>query len=74
MSLETNWRNIDCLLKNKAIVKLVDGNEFKGFGDCLISLPINDDTDEEAEFLRFITDNSTEYLLEEDIESYEIIK
>ena len=74
MSLEIKWRNIDYLLKNKASVKLVDGNKFTGFGNCLITLPINDNTDEEAEFLRFITDDGTEYLLEEDIESYEIIK
>ncbi len=73
MPLSLNWRNIDYILKNKATVTLKDGNTLTGFGDCLIYLPINDAADEDDEFLRFITDEGEEYLLEKDIVSYEII-
>lgn len=74
MPLILPMRNIDYILKNKAIVTLKNNQKLVGKGDCLLYLPINDDTEEEDEFLRFILDNGeTEYLSESDILSYELI-
>lgn len=67
-------RKIDLLVKKRAKVKLYDGRIITGKGIFTLYLPINDDSDEDDEFLRFITDDGTEeYFLEEDIESYAII-
>ena len=68
-------RKIDYLVGERAKVKLSDKRIITGKGIFTLYLPVKDDSDEDDEFLRFITDNGTEeYLLEEDIESYEIIK
>lgn len=65
---------INTLLKEKAEVKTADGKSLKGYGDCYVWLPKNDDTDEEDEFLRFILENGeTEYLSEADIIEYIIL-
>lgn len=75
MPLNLPMRKIDYLVGERAKVKLSDKRIITGKGIFTLYLPIKDDSDEEDEFLRFITDNGTEeYLLEEDIESYEIIK
>lgn len=75
MPLNLPMRKIDYLVGKRAKVKLSDKRIITGKGIFTLYLPIKDDSDEEDEFLRFITDNGTEeYLLEEDIESYEIIK
>lgn len=75
MPLNLPMRKIDYLVGERAMVKLSDKRIIIGKGIFTLYLPINDDSDEDDEFLRFITDNGTEkYLLEEDIESYEIIK
>lgn len=75
MPLNLPMRKIDYLVGERAKIKLSDKRIITGKGIFTLYLPIKDDSDEEDEFLRFITDNGTEeYLLEEDIESYEIIK
>ena len=61
------------LVGKKAEVKTTDGKVLKGYGDCYVWLPINDDTDEEEEYLRFILESGeTEYLSETDIVEYKI--
>lgn len=75
MPLNLPMRKIDYLVGERAKVKLSDKRIITGKGIFTLYLPVKDDSDEDDEFLRFITDNGTEeYLLEEDIESYEIIK
>lgn len=65
---------INFLVGEKAEVKTADGKVLKGYGDCYVWLPINDDTDEEDEYLRFILEiGKTEYLSESDIDEYKII-
>lgn len=61
------------LVGKKAEVKTTDGKVLKGYGDFYVWLPINDDTDEEEEYLRFILESGeTEYLSEADIVEYKI--
>lgn len=68
-------RMIDEIVRNKATVVLKDGNSYTGIGDCLIFLPINDETDDEAEYLRFIIDGSDNmYITDDDISEYKIIQ
>lgn len=65
---------INMLVGKNVEVKTTDNKELKGYGDCYVWLPINDDTDEEEEYLRFILENGeTEYLSEADIIEYKII-
>lgn len=66
---------IDKLVGENAEIKTADGKFLRGFGDCYVWLPINDDTDEEDEYLRFILENGeTEYLSETDIIEYNFFK
>lgn len=75
MPLNLPMRKIDLLVRERAKVELADGRIITGKGIFTLYLPINDDSDEDDEFLRFVTDDGAEeYLLEEDIKSYEIIK
>lgn len=67
-------RKIDTLLKEKAEITLKSGEKVVGYGDCQLYLPINDDSEEEDEFLCFITnDNEKLFLLDEDIQNYQIM-
>ena len=75
MPLNLNMRKIDEIVRNKADVVLKDGSKYTGTGDCLVFLPINDDTDEEKEFLRFIVDGEDDiYITDDDISEYAIIE
>lgn len=79
MPLILPLRKIDKLLKNNAIVTLKNNEKYIGYGDCLVYLPIDDDTDEEDEFLRFVTNdkrlknNEDLYLTDDDIKAFKII-
>ncbi len=75
MPLNLKMRMIDVIVQKKATVVLKDGSKFTGIGDCLVYLPINDDTDEEEEYLRFVIDDKNDmYLTDSDISEYTIIE
>ncbi len=74
MAINLKMRAIDYIVQQKATIKLNDGSEFTGIGDCLIFLPIDDNSDEEKEYLRFIVDGKEDmYLTDSDISDYSII-
>lgn len=80
MPLILPMRKIDEILRNKAKITLNNGETYIGYGDCMIYLPLNDDTEEEDEFLRFVVSGDRRlkkyedlYLLDEDIQDFEIL-
>lgn len=52
-------RKIDILVGKKATLRLNDSRVLFGYCDCIAQLPINDESDEEDDFLRFISDDGT---------------
>ena len=65
---------INALLKQKAEIITADNKQLIGYGDCYVWLPINDDTEEEDEYLRFILNGEeTIYLSESDISEFKLI-
>jgi len=74
MSLNLPMRNVDKILKCRAAITLTSGETIIGYGDCMIYLPLNDNTEEEDEFLLFVDDDGNgRYLLDADIKEYDIL-
>lgn len=74
MPLNLPLRDVDKILKCKAAITLNTGEKIVGYGDSMIYLPLNDDTEEEDEFLLFIGDDGIgRYLLDSDIKEYNIL-
>lgn len=75
MPFNIKMRMIDEIVQNKATVVLKDGSKYTGIGDCLVYLPVNDDSEEEDEYLRFVVDGEDDmYLTDSDISEYSIIE
>lgn len=73
MPFNLKMRMVDEIVKNKAVIVLKNGKKYTGIGDCLVSLPLNDDTEDETEFLRFIVEGEDDlYLTDSDISEYSI--
>lgn len=68
-------RKIDEINGHNATVVLMDNSEIKGFGNCILPLPVDpkDDDSENDDFLDFQLNNGkSEFLRDSDIKEYKI--